>query len=71
MGEKRRMEMTNVVVTYGKGEGKKGSVRMKPISVENEVVQVTSIGDYYVSREIMNKLDLHDSDSIKVTFEKA
>ena len=60
-----------VVVTFGNGEGKKGSVRMKPIAVENSVVPVMNIGDFYVSRDIMNKLDLKDSDAVKVTFEKA
>lgn len=63
--------MDAVVVTYGNGEGKKGSVRLKPITVENAVVPVTNIGDYYISRDIMNKLGLKDSDVVKVTFEKA
>lgn len=63
--------MDKVVVTYAKGEGKKGSVRVKPIAVENSVVPVMNIGDYYVSRDIMNKLGLSDTDAVKVTFERA
>jgi hypothetical protein len=62
---------TLVVVTYGKGEGKKGSVRMKPVAVENDAVVVDALGDYYVSRAIMTQLGLKDSDLVKVTFEKA
>jgi hypothetical protein len=63
--------MEKVVVTYGKGEGKKGSVRMKPVAVENDAVVVDALGDYYVSRAIMTQLGLKDSDLVKVTFEKA
>jgi hypothetical protein len=63
--------MEKIVVTYGDGVGKKGSVRLKPIAVENSVVPVMNIGDYYISRDIMNKLGLKDTDTVKVTFEKA
>lgn len=63
--------MQQVVVTYGNGDGKKGSVRMKPIAVEDAVVPVMNLGDCYVSRDIMNKLGLKDTDTVKVTFEKA
>jgi hypothetical protein len=63
--------MKSIVVTYGHGDGKKGSVRMKPIAVENSEVPVMNLGDFYVSRDIMNKLGLKDSDSVKVTFENA
>lgn len=62
--------MDKVVVTYGNGEGKKGSVRLKPIKVEGSIIPVVNIGDYYISRDIMNKLGLTDEDSVKVTFEK-
>jgi hypothetical protein len=62
--------MESVVVTYGKGEGKKGSVRMKAIAVEKDAVPLDGIGDYYVSRGIMAALGLKDSDQIKVTFER-
>ena len=60
-----------VIVTFGNGDPKKGSVRMEALEVEGAVVPVASIGDYYVSRVIMSKLDLNDTDSVKVTFEKA
>jgi hypothetical protein len=50
--------MEKVVITYSNGEGKKGSVRVKPIAVENSVVPAMNIGDYCVSRDIMNKLGL-------------
>jgi len=49
----------------------KGSVRMKPVAVENDAVVVDALGDYYVSRAIMTQLGLKDSDLVKVTFEKA
>ncbi len=63
--------MSKVVVVYGNGDPKKGSVRMKPLSVEDEAVPVTNIGDYYLDRAILAKLGLRDSDSVKVTIEKA
>jgi hypothetical protein len=63
--------LDKVVVTYGQGVPKKSSVRMAAIAVENSAVPVMTLGDYYVNREIMNKLGLRDEDSVKVTIEKA
>jgi hypothetical protein len=63
--------MEKIVVTYGNGDPKKGSVRVKPISVEDDAVPVISLGDYYVARGILGALGLKDADSIKITFEKA
>jgi hypothetical protein len=36
--------MEKVVVTYRYGEGKKDSVRVKPIAVENSVIPAINIG---------------------------
>jgi len=67
--------MEQVIVTYGKGDGKKGSVRMKPLKVESKDNAVTlesqGLGDYYVSRDIMKALGLSDDESVKVTIERA
>lgn len=64
-------KLEKVVVTYGHGEGKTVTVRVKPIAVENSAVPVMGLGDCYVSRSILNALDLKDSDKVKLTFEKA
>ena len=66
--------MEKVVLMYGKGDGKKGSVRMKPVTVvevKDNAVTLDSVGlgDIYVSRDIMKALGLKDTDSVKVTFE--
>lgn len=72
---KERIDMEQVIVTYGKGDGKKGSVRMKPLKVESKDNAVTlesqGLGDYYVSRDIMKALGLSDDESVKVTIERA
>jgi uncharacterized Zn-binding protein involved in type VI secretion len=41
--------MDQVVVTYGQGDPKKGSVRMKPLATTDGIV-MTNLGDYCVSR---------------------
>jgi hypothetical protein len=68
-----------VVITFGKGEGKKHSVRVKPIEVEvtpaedkpTVTLESDGLGDFYVSRDIMDALGLDDSDKIKMTIERA
>ncbi len=60
-----------IIVTYGNGESKKGSVRMKPTAVEPSSVSLMSLGDYYIARTILDRLGIADTDSVKVTFEKA
>ena len=64
-------KVQEVVITYGAGDGKKGSVRMKALAVEDSLIPAVELGDYYVSRRIMTILGLKDSDSVKVTIEKA
>jgi hypothetical protein len=61
--------MKSVVVTFGAGAPKKGSVRMKAVAVENAAVPIEAIGDYYVSRDILRVLGLADNAQVKVTFE--
>lgn len=67
--------MKSVVVTFGKGDPKKGSVRVKPLSVElvgcdrDDEVSTEDLGDIYVGRDIMKVLGLSDSDKVKITFE--
>ncbi len=59
-----------VVVIYGNGESKKGSVRFKAVSVADETVSVISLGDYYVARTVLDKLGIKDNEQVRVTFEK-
>jgi len=66
-----------VILTFGKGVAKKHSVRMEPIAIEinwaedkpSVTLDSEGLGDYYVSRDIMNALGLKDGDSIKITIE--
>jgi hypothetical protein len=60
-----------IVITYGNGEPKKGSVRMKPTAAEPSTISLMSLGDYYIARTILDRLGIADTDSVKVTFEKA
>lgn len=60
--------MTKVTVTYGKGDPKKGSVRMKPLSANHDI-DVRDLGDLYVSRSILKILGIKDTGAIGVTFE--
>jgi hypothetical protein len=59
--------MPNIVVTYGQGDPKKGSVRMKPIHA-TEDIDPSNLGDIYVSRDIMKSLGIKDSGTIEVTY---